>query len=60
MFKLVAYDRQAIASNSYNSRLGYGKRFKRPHLTPGGEGGGRGGGTEDMKGHILTEKLRRI
>ncbi len=30
MFKLVAYDRQTIASNSYNARLGYGNEdFKR-------------------------------
>lgn len=46
MFKLVAFDRQKIASNSYNSRLGYENGdFKR-------------GSIYDTNGNVMAESVK--
>lgn len=46
MFKLVAYERQTIASNSYNARLGYGNEdFKR-------------GSIYDSCGNVMAESVK--
>lgn len=46
MFKLVAFDRQKIASNSYNSRLGYeNEDFKR-------------GSIYDTNGNVMAESVK--
>ena len=45
MFKLVAYERQTIASNSYNTRLGYGNEdFKRGYIY-------------DANGNVMAESV---
>ena len=46
MFKLVAYDRQTIAANSYNARLGFGNEdFKR-------------GSIYDSEGNVMAESVK--